>query len=461
MKSFDVLVVGSGSGDSIVDAALSSGNETAYVERDVLGGTCLNRGCIPSKMVVYPADIITQIRHAERLGVKARIEEIDFAYIMERTRSSVAGSRRHMEEGINEIPGLTYYNETGEFISDYTLRVGDETIKARNIFLVTGARPLIPPIKGIEAVDYITSRTVWDLTEKPDSMIIVGGGLVAVEMAHFFSSVGVDVTILSRSPRLIKQGEPEVSAALEKALSERMEVFTSYEVTEASEKGGLKEVVARGPNGGSHTFRAETLLLAVGRRSNADLLNPEKTGVELDERGYIKVDENYETTKERIWAFGDAIGRAMYKHVANKEAEVVWHGFTQGHTHPLDYDKIPYAVYSWPQVASVGLTEGQALQRGLNILVGSYRYADTAKGMAMAEEDGFVKVVVEDESYRILGTHIIGPYAPILIQEVINVMHAGDGSAYPIFETMHIHPALPEVVQRAFYNLHKPGQHRH
>ncbi|MCW3991678.1 MAG: dihydrolipoyl dehydrogenase [Candidatus Bathyarchaeota archaeon] len=457
MDRFDVLVIGSGSGSSIVEAALFNNMSVAYVERGPLGGTCLNRGCIPSKMVIYPADVINQIRHAEKLGIKARIEEIDFSFIMERMRRSIEEDRRHMEEGIDQIENLTLFNETGEFVADYTLAVGGETIEAENIFIVSGARPNIPPIKGLGRVDYITSENVWDLTEALESMIIVGGGLVAVEMAHFFSSVGVDITILSRSPRLIKRAEPEISFLLEKAMARRMDIFTGIETREVSQGSGRVNVVARDAENAAHAFEAEALFIAAGRRSNADLLKPERTGVEVDDRGFIRVNEYYETTKERIWAFGDAIGKAMFKHVANKEAGLVWRAFSHGHRRSLDYSKVPYAVFSWPQVGSVGLTEQEALGRGYDILVGVYNYADTAKGIAMAEEDGLVKVVVEDGSYRILGAHIIGSYAPILVQEVTNMMHCQGGTAHTIQDTMHIHPALPEVVQWAFYRLAKPG----
>ena len=459
MEKYDAIVVGSGSGMMIADAAVSSGMKVALVEMDKLGGTCLNRGCIPSKMVIYPADLVNQIKHAERLGVHAKIERIDFEHIMRRTREFVDHDRRPMEENIPKVEGLTYYPVRGEFVGDHTMKVGDKHITAENIFLVSGSRPLIPPIKGLDKVEYVTSREVWDMNRRPMSMIIVGGGLIACEMAHFFNAMGTEVTVLSRSPRLIKQGEPEVSEILLTSLRERMRVEIGVEVTEVRGDGGQVEVTAEDGDGDMKSYRAEKLFIAAGRTSNADTLKPENTGVEVDDRGYIKVDENYLTTKPGIYAFGDAIGKAMYKHVANKEAELVWHGFTEGHVHPLDYDKVPYAVFTWPQVASVGLTEREAVARGLDYLVGEYNYIDTAKGAAMDEEDGYVKVILEDESYRILGAHIVGPYAPILIQEIINVMNAGDGSVWPITEAMHIHPALPEVVQRAIYNLRAPGHH--
>jgi len=455
MKHFDVLVVGSGSGMMIADAAVNRGKTVALVEMGKLGGTCLNTGCIPSKMVIYPADLVNMIKHAEELGVKARIEEIDFAAIMKRTRDFIEHDRSSITEAIKEVEGLTYYPTRGEFIGDYTMQVGEETIKANNIFLVSGARPLIPDIKGLDEVPYLTNENVWMLEERPESMAIVGGGFIACEMAHFFSSMGVEVNLLSRSPRLMKHAEPEISDIMTTSMRQRMHIETGIEVTEAHRQGDKIKVIGV-KNGEEKEFLVTDLFIAAGRRSNADLLKVENTGVELDERGYIKVDEEYRTTKPNIWALGDAIGKAMFKHVANKEAEIVWHSFTHGHSHPLNYDLVPYAVFSWPQVASVGLTEAEARKRGIDYYVGEYSYIDTAKGVAMAEEDGYVKVIVSKNGYKILGAHIVGPHAPILIQEVINVMNAGEGDVFPLIEAMHIHPALSEVVQRSFYNIHEP-----
>ena len=456
MKHFDVLVVGSGSGMMIADASVNSGKTVALVEKGKLGGTCLNVGCIPSKMVIYPADLVNIIKHAEELGVKAKIESIDFNGIMKRTRDFVAHDRQPMEEAINQVEGLTYYHVKGEFIDDYTMRVGDETIKADNIFLVSGARPLIPPLKGIESVPYLTNENIWELKEKPESMVIVGGGFIACEMAHFFSSMGVNVTLLSRSPRLIKQAEPEISDILITSMRQRMHIETDIEVTEVEKTGEKLKIIAQEKTGETKEYVASHILLSAGRKSNADLLKVENTGVEVDDRGYIVVDEEYQTSKPRIWALGDAIGKAMYKHVANKEAEIVWHAFSHGHSHPLNYDLVPYAVFSWPQVASVGLTEAEARERGYEFYIGEYNYIDTAKGAAMAEEDGYVKVIITRDNYKILGAHIVGLYAPILIQEVINVMNVGEGTVHPLIDALHIHPALPEVVQRAFYNIREP-----
>jgi dihydrolipoamide dehydrogenase len=458
MKDYDVLVIGSGSGMSIGDAALNRGMSVAMVESGPLGGTCLNRGCIPSKMVIYPADVINVIQEAGKLGIKATIEEIDFAYIMERSAKMVMEDVSHMESGVQHAHGLDMYRDVGEFVSDYTMEVAGETIRGENVFIVSGARPLIPPIQGLEKMSYLTSQNVWDIREKPQSIIIVGGGFVAVEFAHFFSSVGSDVTLLSRSPRLIKFTEPEVSELLDKKMGERMHIQYNVEAIEAGSRGGEKEILTKNKvTGEKRSFQGAEIMVAAGRRSNADLIKPEKTGVQLDRRGYIIVNEYLETSKSRIWAFGDALGKHMFKHVANYEAGVAWNNFAHDHKQTVDYTATPYAVFTHPQVAGVGMTEQQALDAGLPALVGFHEYKDTAKGAAMGVEDGFVKIILDERTFKILGGSIIGPYAPVVMQEIVNAMNAPGGTIDSIQNSMYIHPATPEVVQRASYSLRRAG----
>jgi dihydrolipoamide dehydrogenase len=458
MKDYDVLVIGSGSGMTIADAALNRGMSVAVVESGPLGGTCLNRGCIPSKMILYPADVINIIREAGKLGIKATIEEIDFAYIMERSAKLIEEDVSHMEEGVRHAPGLDMYRDVGKFVSDYTMEVAGETIRGENTFIVSGARPLIPPIQGLEDAGYLTSQNVWDIRERPENILIVGGGFVAVEFAHFFSSVGSDVTLLSRSPRLIKFAEPEVSELLGKKMGERMEIHYNVEAVEANASGGKKEIMTMNKvTGETRSFKGSEIMVAAGRRSNADLLKPERTGVQLDRRGYIVVNEYLETSKARIWALGDALGKHMFKHVSNYEAGVAWNNFAYDHKEAVDYSAVPYAVFTHPQVAGVGMTEQQALDAGLETLVGFYEYRNTAKGSAMGVEDGFVKIIVEDRTFRVLGGTIIGPYAPVMMQEIVNAMNAPGGTIDSIQNAMYIHPATPEVVQRASYSLRRAG----
>jgi dihydrolipoamide dehydrogenase len=452
MKDYDVIVIGSGAGAIVVEQALSNGLKTAMVDKGPLGGTCLNVGCIPSKLLIFPADRVVEIQEAEKLGIRTEIKGIDFPSIMERMRGIVEKSQDHIREGIAFIEELDFYEDEGSFVEDYTLEVGKERIKGRKIFIVSGARPLIPSIKGIEDSDYLTNESVLELTQKPPSLIIIGGGYIAAEFGHFFAAMGTKVTILQRAERLVREEEPEISELLKKKMGKRMEVFTN---TEASEivKGekGYRVTTKDTKTGKKKEFSAAKLMVAAGRKSNTDLLKVKNTGVEVDQRGYIRVNDFFETSKENIWAFGDAIGKKMFRHSANREANVVWHNSMHGDRNKVDYDKVPHAVFSSPQIASVGLREQEA-RKSFDILVGKAKYSEVAKGEAMMDDENFAKIIIEKKSGRLLGFHIIGPYAPILIQEVINAM-ASTGTVMPIINGMHIHPALPEVVQTTLQNL--------
>jgi mycothione reductase len=455
MERFDVLVIGTGSGMIVASTAVENGLKTAIVDKGPMGGTCLNVGCVPSKMLIYPADLVTILREASRLGVNAAVNSIDFGNIMGRMHKLVNADSGSQARAVGETPNLKWFNRSGEFVSDYTMQVGGEMIRGNRIFIVSGARVGIPRFKGVESVDYLTSDTVLNLEMSPKSIIIVGGGYVGAEYGHFFSGIGAKTTLVGRNMRLVPEEEPEISVMLKKELSKRMEVYTNFEVVEVKQAGSEKTVVARNRADGSfREFQAEALMIATGRISNADTLKPEKTGVKLDERGFVKVNEYLETSKKNVWAFGDAIGKEMFKHVANYEAGVAWHNAVHDHKVPMDYSVAPHAVFTNPQVASVGLKEAEARQRGYDLLIGVAHYRDTAMGGAIGEPDGFVKVLVENKTGKILGSHIIGPEASSLIQEIVNAMITNDKSYAPIIRAMHIHPALSEVVQQAFGSLH-------
>jgi dihydrolipoamide dehydrogenase len=452
MKKFDVIVIGSGSGGEIVESALSHDFSVAWVDKGPLGGTCLNVGCIPSKMLIYPADRIVEIQESEKLGIDAVVKNIDFVNIMENMRKPIQESHEDMEKGLLNTENFHYYKGEGHFVSDYTIMVNNEELKGDKIFIGSGARPLIPQIKAIENIDYLTNENVFNLTKKPESITIIGGGYIAVEFAHFFASMGTKVTVIQRGNRLIKNSEPEISDLLKKQMDKRMNVLTNVEVYEFKKEGDRYIVFGRNKNTNKETeIITEKILIAAGRKSNADLLKVENTGVETDERGYIKVNKFLETSKKNIWAFGDAIGKYMFKHVANEEALIAWRNAVHDHKTPMDYSAIPYAIFTYPQIAAVGLTEEEA-KKNHQILVGQAMYSDVAKGEAMMELEGFAKAIVDKNSGKILGFHIIGPYSSILIQEVVNAMALGGQIGF-IGQGMHIHPALPELILRTFGNL--------
>ncbi len=310
MKEYDIIIIGSGSGTNLIDDALQHNKTVALVDRGPVGGTCLNVGCIPTKLIVFPADRIMEIREAKKFGITAQIGKIDFAAIMARMRASVKQGHDHIQEALGKAKDFDFYFGEAQFTADYTLQVNDKEIRGKTLFLASGARPFIPPIKGIESIEYLTNETALQLMEKPESLAIIGGGYIAVEFAHFFDAMGTKVTIIQRNNRLVPEEEPEVSALLNTALSRRMTVHTDTEATEVRQTGKITTVVVRErKTGKQREITVQHVLIAAGRKSNADALMVGNTGVKTNEKGYIIVDEFFETTKKNIWAFGDAIGK--------------------------------------------------------------------------------------------------------------------------------------------------------
>jgi len=452
MKKYDVVVVGSGSGMLIVEESLSHGLKVALIDKGPLGGTCLNLGCIPSKILIYVADRIVDIQEAGKFGIESEVRNVSFSSVMKRMRKVVGETQEHIRQGVTQSNGLDYYEGEGHFSEDHIIEVNGERIKGEKIFLASGSQPLIPPIKGLGDVGYLTNETLLQLTRAPESLIIIGGGYIAVEYGHFFAAMGTRVTTLEMADRLLLAEEPEISELLKKQLSRRIEVHTNTQAQEVRRKGDEITVLAQDKNSGKQRdFTAQKILIAVGRKSNAGLLKVENTGIELDDKGFIRVDNYLATRNKSIFAVGDANGRQMFTHVANQEAMIAVNNALHEARIRMDYDAAPHAVYSHPQIASVGLTEHEA-EKSHDILVSRTNYSDIAKGEAMMDDTGFAKVIIDKDSLKILGFHIIGPYAPELIQEVINAMAYG-GHIDEINKGMHIHPALSELIPVTINNL--------
>lgn len=457
MKKYGVLVIGSGAGMGVASDALSSGFKVAVIDKGPLGGTCLNLGCIPSKLLIFPSDRVAEIQNSNKLGVEANITKIRFREIMERMRTSIAEDREQMREGINVTKNLDFYEGTGHFIDDYTLEVNGKKVTGEKVFIAAGARPLIPKVKGLEKIDYLTNESILNLNDLPDSVLILGGGYIACEFGHFLAGMGSQVTIVQRNVRLLPNEEPEISDLLLKEMSKRMRIFTNTEIIEVIDKGDSVTVIARERKSGKiMELSSKKIMIAGGRVPNSDILKVENTGVKRDERGYIQVNQYLETSKENIWAFGDIIGKYMFRHTANKEAAYAWHNSIHEKKIPMDYNAVPHAVFSYPEIASVGMTEKEA-KKEHKILIGIAKYNSVAKGIAMLEDEAFAKAVVERDSNKILGFHIIGPHASILIQEVINAM-ANNMDFRAIYKGIHIHPALTELIPSTFGNLMEPEE---
>jgi len=453
VKTYDVMVIGAGDvGLGIAFNAASDGLKVALVEKGNVGGTCINVGCVPSKTLIYSADRVTEIKESGRLGIQAEITRIDFPAIMQRMKSAVESGRNSIMEAIKDSVHLDFHHGEGHFVKDHTLEVNDGKIKGKKIFIAAGARPIIPSIKGLESVEFLNNENILELEKSPESLLIIGGGYVAVEYGHFFAAMGTKVTMVQRNERLLPNEEPEVSELLIKEMRKRMEIHTNAEVLELAQgSNGCTAVTADRNTGARRDITAERIMVATGRRSNADLLRVEHTGVETDGANFIKVNDHLETNKRNIWALGDIIGKQMFTHAGDREAELAWHNATRRKKMKMDFSAVPHAVFTHPQIASIGLTEEQA-KKGHEILIGKAKYADTVMGTAMMEEEGFAKAVVEKNTKKILGFHIIGPGASLLIQEVVNAVANKSDVSY-ITGSMHIFPALSELVPQTLANL--------
>jgi mycothione reductase len=465
MKHYDLIVIGSGSAMNIVDPMISENPKIkiAVIDKDDPGGICLTRGCIPSKILLYPAELVRMIEEARELGVESEFTKIDFEKIMGRMRSLIGGDIDSIRRGLSSSENIDYYHSTAEFVSPYTMSVGSETITSKMIFLTIGSKTLIPEIKGLGETGYLTSDSLLNLTSLPKSVAIVGGGYIAAEYGHFLSSMGSEVTILGRNPRFLPEEEPEISLVAEKKLGAHIKILKNHAVTEVSKTSSGKRVSALDRTTGKYlTAEAEEIMIASGRGPLSDILHPEKAGIKTTKEGWIEVNEYLETSQPNVWAFGDANGKNLFKHMANYESEIVYYNAVLKKKVKADYHAVPHAVFTYPEIAGVGLKEKQAVEKyGKNVLIGSYRYENTAKGEAMNAKDYFVKIIVDGSNSKILGAHIVGPEASILIQEIINVMYTEDQSVDTISRAIHIHPALSEVVQRAVGSLMSVEHYHH
>ena len=449
MKKFDLIVIGSGSGLEVSAEAAGRGLSVAVVEHGPFGGTCLNRGCIPSKMLIHCADIMETIRQAEVFGIKAKVEAVDWQFIIRRVYAEIDGDAQAIEAGNQQAPNIAVYKGSGRFVAEKTLEVNGEQISADTIVIAAGTRPVAPDIPGLSDVPYLTSDQTLRLPEQPRRLAIVGGGYIAAELAHFFGSLGTEVTIIHRQPIMLRDEDEQVARRFTEVYQRRLNLILSAQVSRAYLKGS--EIALKVSKDG-HKLAVDTdaLLLATGRIPNTDLLDVASTGVEVNELGFIKTDEYLETRVPGIWALGDILGIYLLKHSANLEAAHVANNiFNSDHKVAVDYHAMPHAIFASPQVASVGLTEQAAKERNIPYTAATYDYYNTAYGSSIEDRDGFVKVLAHPDTGEILGCHIIGSEASILIQEVANAMRLRL-TIDAITQSIYVHPALPEVVQRAF-----------
>ena len=424
----------------------------AIVESDKFGGTCLNRGCIPSKMLIYAAEVAETIRKAGHYGVNAHIDGIDWTRVIGRVWDKIDPLAEGGEKWRNSQSNITVIKGQARFADGRILEVDGRRISSERIVLAAGSRPFVPSLPGIMDTPYHTSDTIMRLTAQPERMVILGGGYIGAEMGHFFGSLGTAVTIVDRGPTMLKQEDDEISRSFTDQFAKKYNVLLNTEVTRVRPEGQGVSVGLR-VKGEERSLWADLFLVASGRVPNSDLLNVEAAGVAVNESGQVLIDPYLETTAPGIWSLGDLNSPIPLKHRANLEARMVAHNMTFPEDKlTLDAHITPHAVFTSPQVAAVGSTERDLVAAGTPYSVGKQRYSGTAYGWAMDDSESFVKVLAHTETRKLLGAHIIGPHSSMLIQPLIDAMHFGHTVNELGRGTMYIHPALTEVVEQALLN---------
>lgn len=450
MQEFDLVVIGSGSGLDVAAVAAQQGQDVAVIEDGPVGGTCLTRGCIPSKMLVHRADVKETVESADEFGIDARVHDVDFAGMVAEVNGHVDADSDSIRRGLESAPQYTLFDDTGRFVDERTLDVGDATVRGEKVVVAAGTRPAVPDVDGLDDVEYWTSADALRASDPPEELVVVGGGYVAAELAHYFGAFGSDVSIVGRADTLLPDEDPAVAAQFTERYRERFDVHTGTEATRVEADGDGESVVLHAEaDDGEIAVAGTRLLVATGRVPNADRLNVEAAGIETTDDGFVATNRYLETSAQNVWALGDIVGRYLYKHAANHEASTVISNALRDQRDPVDYTAMPHAVFASPQVAGVGYTEDELREENREYRRRRYDVADTAMGLAMGEPPGFVKVLAAPDG-DILGTHVVGPHASQLIHEVCVAMRAGTGTVADIRNTVHVHPALNEVVQRAF-----------
>ena len=464
---FDLVVLGTGAGLMVAETAAKQGLQVAIIEKGKFGGTCLTRGCIPSKMLVYPADLIREAERGHKVGVSFQKPEVDFQQISDRVWAQIDVSKG-IEESFGQIPNVKLFKGEGSFTGPNSLKVklndgGEAELSGRTILIATGGRTHIPAIEGLEQTGYLTSERFFgpDYPKKPyDSLIIAGGGTIAAEFAHIFAALGSKVTIIGRNPQMLPMEDEEVSEKVRWQLQRHgIEVLTGFEVIRAERTPEGKRITARNKHTGEvKSVTGQEFMLAAGIVPETDRLNLAAAGVKTDERGWIIANEYLETSNPHVYALGDVIGGFLYRHKANYQADLLSHNlFNKGQPRrKRDERATPWAVFTAPQVGHVGLTEREVRALKQPYYKGTYRYSYIAAGMAMAYRDedgdnGLVKLLL-DQDRRILGVHIVGFQAAALVQPFVYLMNAGQqvkdaeaGSILPLMRSMVIHPTLSEL----------------
>ena len=452
MKKFDLIVIGSGSaGSNVMHRATSKGLTVALAEAGPFGGSCINVGCIPSKALIQTARAFNQVKSAGRFGVMAEAPGLDWQAAIRRKDRIVNRMRAGGYNSLAENKYVTLFEGEASFAGPREVLVSGEKIHAERIVIAAGARPLIPTLEGLDDIEYLTSTRIMELKELPKSLIVIGSGLIALEFSQLFTRLGVEVTILQRNQHLAPQLDQDIAAEIQTILvNEKVKIITGARVSRVDREDNLIFVDAES-NSKLIRYNAEKLLIATGRKPNSDRLNLDQAGIKADQRGFILVDDHFKTSVEGIWAIGDIIGGPMFTHKAWHDGYLLANHLIDGNAISPAERLIPFAVFTDPEIAGVGLSESQARETDYDYKAKRYPFAAHGRNIVDDKLEGFIKLIYEAGGEKLLGAQLIGSNASELIHELIAALYFG-AKLSDLRNMIHIHPTLAEAINSAAFS---------
>ena len=456
-EKYNVVVIGAGTAGLVTAAGTTGlGGRVALIERNLMGGDCLNFGCVPSKAVISSARLIQQIRDAEKWGLDRQQPEFAFEKIFDRMRARRAKIAPNDSQERFESLGVDVFRGQARFVSPHEIEVNGQRLRGKNFVIATGSRAVIPKIEGIDTVPYFTNETIFDeLKEKPESMIVLGGGPIGCELAQTFRRLGVEVTIIQRGDHLLPREDRDVAEFLERRLiNEGVRIIKNADARSVAISGAGKVALEfldrQSGRIAERTFFADALLIAIGRTPNFQRLDLKSVGVEVNERG-VRVNDYLQTSQPHIYAAGDVIGPFLFTHMADAQARVVVRNILvpfQFLRQKMDYSVVPWCTYTDPEVAHVGLGEKEAKQKNVDYDLFAVPLEDLDRAVVESEDVGFAKVLTAKGSDKILGATIVGPHAGDLLHELVLAMKAGIGLG-TVASTIHAYPTFAEFARKA------------
>ncbi|KXH82011.1 dihydrolipoyl dehydrogenase [Sporosarcina sp. HYO08] len=436
MKSFDLIVIGAGPGGYVAAIrAAQLGKKVAIVEKNALGGTCLNTGCIPSKTLLQHGEAVETIQKANDWGIQTGEISINFGKLMGRKDQVI----RTLTNGVDYLlkkNKVTLFKGTATVDESLVVTVGSEKLKGKDLLLATGSKPFVPPINGLDEVDYLTTDNFFNLEELPESMVIIGGGVIAVELAFAMAPLGTNVTIIEVAQNILLTEDPDAREVIKGQLKAKgIQTITGAEIQRVTEK----EVVLA-----DQTISFDRLLVAAGRSPNRELALDLQLQLDENEK-FVVVNEQYETSKKHIYAIGDLIGGYQLAHAASAEGIIAVHAMAGEPIQPIEQTKIPRCVYTQPEIASFGLNEEQAKRAGFDVEVTKTPLAGNGKAIAMDSTAGFIKIIADRKFGEILGAVIVGHGATEWVGELLAMKHT-EGTMHELASMIHAHPTISEAI---------------